>query len=109
MNGAADLVEAGAHIVLHREKAAQIERPFELDRDAFERDAERGRVSAVSDFLARGERRQYELDRVGAAVRSAEAWRFVDGDGKLADFGFAAQPFHLTRVSRKRSRSRDRG
>lgn len=86
IDDAADIVEAGADAFLYREKAAQIERPFELDGDAIERDAERGGISPRGDFLACSERCQDELDRIRTRVRSAEARRFVDGHGELSDF-----------------------
>jgi hypothetical protein len=101
IDGAADIVEAGADAFLYREKAAQIERPFELDGDAIKRDAERGGISPIGDFLACSERCQHELDRIRTRVRSAEARRFVDGHGELSDFRFASQFLDLARVGGK--------
>ena len=49
-----------------------------LDRDTFERDAERGSVGPVGDFLACGKGSQNEFDRVRTAVRSTECRRFID-------------------------------
>ena len=69
LDHAADLVEAGANAVFHGEEAAQVERAFQFDGDALERDAERGGVRPVRDFLTRAERRQYELDGIWTRVR----------------------------------------
>src|SRR5262249_30314837 len=62
MNRAAHVVEAGAHTVLHREEAAQVERAFKLHRNTLEWNAERGRVGAVSDLLTSGQRGEHKLD-----------------------------------------------
>ena len=69
LDDAADLVEAGANAVFHGEEAAQVERAFQFDGDALERDAKRGGVSPVSNFLAGAKRRQYQLDGIGSRVR----------------------------------------
>src|SRR5580658_4896245 len=100
IDNAADIGEAGTDAILYRVKSAQIERCFKLDGDAIERDAERGRMNPVGDFLACSERCQDELDRVRPCVRSAEARRFINGQGKLSDFRFALQSLDLVRVGR---------
>src|SRR5438034_438648 len=50
INDAPHIVEAGAYTVFNGEEAAQIERSFKRDGNAFERNAKRGGVGPVSIF-----------------------------------------------------------
>jgi hypothetical protein len=54
INDAPHIVEAGAYTVFNGEEAAQIERSFKRDGNAFERNAKRGGVGPVSNFLTCG-------------------------------------------------------
>ena len=74
---------------------------FDPDRYIVEWNLQRFGECAVRDFLARGERAEDELDRVGASVGAAEALRFVDCQGKLTDLGFALQSLDLPRIGRE--------
>jgi hypothetical protein len=87
-----------AHPFVDSEKSAQVERPIELDRDAFQRHAKRCRVSAVGDLLTRCQSRVDQLHRVRARVRAAEGGRLVDRQRELANPGLAAEVFDLSRI-----------
>src|SRR5690606_8311416 len=75
-----DTLEAGTHVGVDAEEAADVDVPCELDLHTVETDPELLRPHLVSDDVARAQRREQVVDGVGAEVGAAERGGLVDGE-----------------------------